>query len=331
MRKVFVTALVGAGIILGWVAQAAATRIMPLGDSITESADGHASYRYWLWHDLLDADYVVDFVGSRYGVHGGLPLYPDFDQDHEGHWGWRADQILAQIGGWAAAHQPDVILLHLGHNDLWQGQGVASTIADLEAIVGVIRESRPAAVFLLAQVIPAVPGIGLDEIPLLNAEIPGLAERLHTQESPVMVVDQFTGFDPYVDTWDGVHPDESGELKMSARWFAALQTALPEPLEVPEERGAAQLDTALLAGPNPFVGRTVLSWRLARASDIALDLYDATGRRLARLAAGIYSAGTHSLSWNGGAVAGRPLPPGVYQVRMTSGEETRVLKLVSIR
>ena len=42
-------------------------------------------------------------------------------------------------------------------------------------------------------------------------------------------VDLWTGFDPQTDTYDGVHPNESGEKKMAAGWFEALKTILPAP------------------------------------------------------------------------------------------------------
>jgi acyl-CoA thioesterase I len=79
----------------------ATVKIMPLGDSITESNTGQFSYRYYLWHLLLAKGYHTDFVGSRHGVGNGPPANPDFDMDHEGHAGWRADEILAQIRVWA--------------------------------------------------------------------------------------------------------------------------------------------------------------------------------------------------------------------------------------
>src|SRR5262245_29316 len=64
--------------------------IMPLGDSITESSTGHASYRYWLWNSLADAGYQVDFVGSEQppGVLPGPARYPGFDPNHEAHSGY---------------------------------------------------------------------------------------------------------------------------------------------------------------------------------------------------------------------------------------------------
>ena len=61
------------------------TRIMPLGDSITDN-DAYSSYRRPLWKRLQQANRSVDFVGTRQG-----PFHNDFDYDHEGHAGWRID------------------------------------------------------------------------------------------------------------------------------------------------------------------------------------------------------------------------------------------------
>jgi hypothetical protein len=51
----------------------------------------------------------------------------------------------------------------------------------------------------------------------LNSAIPGWAASRTTAQSPITVVDQFTGFDTAADTSDGVHPDDSGFQKMSDR------------------------------------------------------------------------------------------------------------------
>ncbi len=68
----------------------ASVKIMPLGDSITKGSvmtaeqARHPTYRYWLWNDLKENGYDVDFVGSW-----KMPNFPDvsFDQDNEGHGG----------------------------------------------------------------------------------------------------------------------------------------------------------------------------------------------------------------------------------------------------
>jgi lysophospholipase L1-like esterase len=41
------------------------------------------------------------------------------------------------------------------------------------------------------------------------------------------VVDQWTGFDDATDTADGVHPIDSGNVKIANRWYPALTAALP--------------------------------------------------------------------------------------------------------
>jgi hypothetical protein len=60
----------------------------------------------------------------------------------------------------------------------------------------------------------------------LNAQIPAWAQSISTAQSPVSVVDQWTGFDDATDTVDGVHPNDSGNAKMAARWFTPLAALL---------------------------------------------------------------------------------------------------------
>ncbi|MCA9910973.1 MAG: hypothetical protein KC519_20100, partial [Anaerolineae bacterium] len=93
------------------------TTIMPLGNSITQGSGQQNSYRRALWQLIQAGGYGADFVGSQSSNFSAPPPNPDFDLNHEGHWGWRADQILAQLPGWAATYQPQVVLIHLGTND----------------------------------------------------------------------------------------------------------------------------------------------------------------------------------------------------------------------
>src|SRR6187551_3033003 len=90
-------------------------RVMPLGDSITEGTQVPGGYRIGLWQRMAAAGYRVDFVGSQ--ANGPAALG---DHDHEGHPGWRIDQIDANITGWLAATGPRTVLLHIGTNDVLQ-------------------------------------------------------------------------------------------------------------------------------------------------------------------------------------------------------------------
>src|SRR5215204_5235525 len=154
-------------------ASAPTARIMPLGDSITESSDGLPTYRYYLWKSALAKGYRIDFVGSKRGVQNGQPLHEDFDLDHEGHSGWRADEILAQITQWARAFSPDFVLLLVGHNDLCQGQDVASTVNDVGGIIDALRTVKANVVVLVATLTASALSCHA-QISLFNSELPAL-------------------------------------------------------------------------------------------------------------------------------------------------------------
>lgn len=201
------------------------TRIMPLGDSITQANKNHNSYRRLLWLQLRKANYNVDFVGSSRENMGGTSPQSDFDQDHEGHWGWRVDQILDHIDVWASISQPDIVLIHLGTNDIIHNQSSESTIAELRKLIETLRGINPRIKMLIAQLIPCGKRAKIQQ---LNKLIVKLAKDTNTQESPVIAVDHFSDFNAKAgkDTYDGCHPNESGEKKMAERWFNALKNVL---------------------------------------------------------------------------------------------------------
>jgi lysophospholipase L1-like esterase len=156
-------------------------------------------------------------------VGNGPPANSDFDMDHEGHSGWRADEIVAHIQAWAAAASPDVVLLHIGTNDLRQGQSVASTVTDIGAIIDTLRTVNPRIRILLAQLIAQTGGALISS---LNAALPALAAGKDRPESPIVLVDQYTGFDPSSMTYDGTHPNDIGDSRMADRWFEKLGPTL---------------------------------------------------------------------------------------------------------
>jgi acyl-CoA thioesterase-1 len=200
-------------------------KIMPLGDSITASSVGLPSYRYFLWHIAVNNGYRINFVGSLRGVLFGPPANADFDMDHEGHGGFLADGILTGIDRWATAASPDIVLLHIGHNDLHEGQGVKSTVDNIGSIIDRLRAINPKIRILLAQLI-ASSNPRHKDIPALNAQLPALVAAKNSQTSPLVLVDQFTGVDPTTMTTDGFHPNAIGESRMADRWHEKLAPML---------------------------------------------------------------------------------------------------------
>ncbi len=158
---------------------------------------------------------------------GGPPLYPDFDQDHEGHYAYTTTDLLAGVGGWVSTYQPQIIMLHIGTNDIYQGRDNASTIGTIGQIIDTIRQHDSNPTILLAQIIPLANF--LPQVQDFNSRIPALAQQKTKPQSPVMVIDQWTGFDVNADLYDGVHPNQSGEQKMANQWYAWLVKTLPNP------------------------------------------------------------------------------------------------------
>lgn len=202
--------------------------LLPLGDSITQAERNRASYRYPLWSKLVSRGIPVDFVGSSRRHYKGLGPAREkvkglaFDRDHEGHWGWRADEILTKLDNWLKLYPLDVALIHLGTNDVLQDQPVDETLNELAQIVVVLRKKNPSVSVLLAQ-----PGQSswpnAKALPDLAAGVGSLAESLSTVDSPVIAVpaaDTLT-----VDkTYDGLHPAANGELALADAWISALDT-----------------------------------------------------------------------------------------------------------
>lgn len=58
----------------------------------------------------------------------------------------------------------------------------------------------------------------------LNNALGGWAQGLTTSQSPIIPVDQWTGFSTSSDTSDGVHPNNNGNTKIANRWFQTLVT-----------------------------------------------------------------------------------------------------------
>ncbi|MDQ7054874.1 MAG: T9SS type A sorting domain-containing protein [candidate division KSB1 bacterium] len=78
--------------------------------------------------------------------------------------------------------------------------------------------------------------------------------------------------------------------------------------------------------PNPFNPETTLEFELPVATEVRLAIYDATGREVAVLAQGLFTAGRHRVIWN--AVN---QPSGIYFARLSVGGHHWSQKLLLVR
>jgi len=200
-------------------------KIMPLGDSITGSP---GCWRALLWRKLQDAGIKnVDFVGTLPAQGCGFT----YDGENEGHGGFLATNIAKQnqLPGWLDRSKPDIVMMHLGTNDVWNNQTPAQIIASFDTLVKQMRTSKKTMKILVAQIIPMKPSNCADcgtRVVNLNKAIQQWAPTASTADSPLTVVDCWTGFDDGTMTGDGVHPNDRGNTAMVNCWYAPLVKAI---------------------------------------------------------------------------------------------------------
>lgn len=223
-----------------------AVRIMPLGDSITEgTTDGvnnlpppgqRVSYRRKLYNDLVataNGRYNIDFVGS---LSEGSSANPQIgDPNHEGHGGLTSADIANGITGWLNTDPPDIILLHIGTNDLSNNPG-----ADASAVTTILQNIdnweqndsrgpwRPWV--FVARIIQRLDGTS---VTAFNNDIVARVDARNNNrqpgQRPFFVVDQQSGagliYSIGADMADNLHPNQSGYDKMATKWGTDLINA----------------------------------------------------------------------------------------------------------
>jgi len=200
---------------------AAITRILPLGDSITRGNNSHWTYRRNLEAALAGANCSFDMVGSQFGPASG-PGSPLVDRDHEGHSGFRTDEILAGLSQWLPGNEPDWALIHVGTNDVLQGASITVARTNISGMIDMLRDANPNVGILLAQMIPNLPANEAAVAALNDAIVALAAEKNMPSVSPVFMVDHYSGYSTFTHNYDQIHPNDAGEAMMAERWFQAL-------------------------------------------------------------------------------------------------------------
>lgn len=160
----------GLVVILAGVGAAAATAlplltVLPLGDSITFGCGSDAAppdwfacctstsggYRAPLWAAINGSgiNASVLMVGSE---SEGPAWVPVEQRAHEGHPGWTISMIKGLQPTWTQL-MPDVVLLKAGTNDVGQGHSNASMATDLDALLGALRSTLPAARIFITSIL----------------------------------------------------------------------------------------------------------------------------------------------------------------------------------
>lgn len=83
--------------------------------------------------------------------------------------------------------------------------------------------------------------------------------------------------------------------------------------------------------PNPFNPATVIHYRLSRAADVRMDIYDVSGRHVHTLVRGQLPPGQHVAVWDGVTDSGSLAATGIYFYRLQAGNVTRTKRMVLLK
>ncbi len=201
-------------------------KVLPLGDSITFGLGYDGGYRVELFRLAHSNQLGLTFVGSEANGPQMVDGAP-FPQSHEGFSGWTIQQIYNRLFSTmtpsvAMAQEPEIVLLHIGANDMYQGPEGASE--RLGTLIDDLTESLPDSLIVVSTIIPfpqsaaTVSAYNADLVTVVNARIDA--------GKHVAFVDQFEGF-PTGELGDGVHPNQQGYNRMGAKWYQAISEYLP--------------------------------------------------------------------------------------------------------
>ncbi|KAF2028011.1 SGNH hydrolase [Setomelanomma holmii] len=200
-------------------------KIMALGDSITGSP---GCWRAYLWQKLQAAGIKnTDFVGTLPAQGCGFT----YDGENEGHGGYLATNIANQnlLPGWLSSTKPDIVMMHLGTNDVWNNLSPTTITTAFSTLVDQMRASKSTMKILVAQIIPMNPSNCAEcgaRVVALNQEIAKWAVTKNSSSSPITVVDVWTGFQTGSMTVDGVHPNDAGNKVLANSWYQAVANAI---------------------------------------------------------------------------------------------------------
>ncbi|MFC8077741.1 SGNH/GDSL hydrolase family protein [Streptomyces sp. NPDC057307] len=189
-------------------------RIMPLGDSITDGYTTYpGGYRVALWQRLTVDGHHITFVGSQ--TNGPAELGT---RAHEGHPGWRIDQLDANINTWLRDTDPHIILLLIGTNDMNQNYDIDNAPQRLSQLIDHILAAQPHCELLVATVPPQHNPVHERRLRSYNKAIPTVVARKGPQVHLVDMNDAMTT----ADLGDAVHPSRAGHERMALVWYDAL-------------------------------------------------------------------------------------------------------------
>lgn len=216
-------------------------RIMFVGDSMTIGSAGDFTWRYRMWKHLnatFGGPYAI--VGPRselYDTRADAPVshayadpgFPAAARRHLAGWGEGWLHMAPLIEDAVRTHRADTLLVSLGLIDLGFYTGAEDTAGNARRFLAAARAANPR---LQAVLLPVIPNIRAESDAFFAAEVDRFNELLaktvadlDSPASPLLLASRPDGYHIHRDTYDGTHPNPSGEHLIAAAFADALHQA----------------------------------------------------------------------------------------------------------
>ncbi|MER6623119.1 SGNH/GDSL hydrolase family protein [Streptomyces sp. NPDC000931] len=210
-------------------------RFMPVGDSMTIGSAGEHTWRYRLWRHLCTAyDGPFTLVGPRETLHDPVTdaptshayADPGFPRAHLAGWGEGWQHMTPLIGETVRSCRADVLLVSLGLIDLGFYTNAEQTAENVRAFIAGARTANPR---VRVAVMPVIRNIRVEadaafaeQVAHFNELLAKTVADLDEADSPLLLVPPPASYDFHVDTYDGTHPNESGEHRIAGAFAEAM-------------------------------------------------------------------------------------------------------------
>ena len=205
---------------------------------MTIGSAGEHTWRYRLWQHLR-ATYGGPFriVGPREALYDKATdtadsyeyADPDFPRAHLAGWGEGWHHLTPLIADAVRVHKPDVLLVSLGLIDLGFYTDAEQTAENVRLFVAEARRSNPRIAIAL---LPVIPNVRAETDPPFAAQVTRFNELLaktaadlDEPRSPLLLTSPPPSYDIHHDTYDGTHPNASGEHKIAGAFADSLYEA----------------------------------------------------------------------------------------------------------
>jgi hypothetical protein len=99
-------------------------------------------------------------------------------------------------------------------------------------------------------------------------------------------------------------------------------------LELPAAPGELRI---VRAHPNPFNPAVTVEFTTPRTMQVSLTVHDVSGRQIVSLSDRMFTAGRHTVEWDGRDEAGNSVAAGVYLLHLESQEGVQSRKVMLVK